>query len=181
MRPKQPSLEQRGDEVDPRQQVVSQFVCGLDHFVVVSKSFQSTIPRPIVRLNTSPRFNGLWHGWLQTGCRRVRDSGLPNPPNLATFGLSRNQDQRLGCRAPSALAGPCGPPQQFTLCRMGLGTRGWGGMKREDRPGVAEGIRRAGVGTGHGCAHSHDGVCCCVPAGLSFWRWRAGRSPARAS
>ena len=63
----------------------------------------------------------------------------------------------------------------------GWGTRGWGGVKREDRTGVSAVIQRAGAGAGHGSAHPPGGVRFCVPAGLSFWPWRADRSPGRAS
>lgn len=71
--------------------------------------------------------------------------------------------------------------QQCALYGWGLGTRGWGVVKREDRPGVSEAFQRAGVGAGHGCAHSPGGGCFSVRAGLSSWQGRAGRSPGRAS
>src|SRR5882724_2801431 len=102
----QPSLEQGGDEVDPEQQVISQFDGWLDHFVVVSQNSQPAISRPIVGLNMSARFNGLPHGRLQTGRRSVLYSGQANPPNLSTVGLSRNQNQGLIGRATPPLTRP---------------------------------------------------------------------------
>ena len=68
------------------------------------------------------------------------------------------------------------------IMQEGIGERviGAGRSWRTD-PGWSAAFPRAGVGAGHGCAHTPGGVCFCFPAGLSFRPWRAGRSPGRAS
>jgi len=67
-----PALKQRGDEVGPGQQVLSQFGDWLNHLVVVSTRSQPAVPRPVVGPNASPWFDGLLHRRLQTGRRSVR-------------------------------------------------------------------------------------------------------------